>query len=105
METSYHTWAEAAENILKFFNDKCYNSKKNCFTSNAHGEEIEAILLGLPDLGIMKYDDIRFINTVAIIEKELKKGIYILAKPSDKYASTTATLMYIKTLAGIKKNY
>jgi len=102
-EASYCTLTEAAEVILKIFNEKCYNKQRNCFTSHMLSEDVEANLLWLPELGIMRYDDSRFISTVAVIEKELKKGLYVLSKHTDKYASTQATLLYINTLAGLQR--
>jgi len=102
-EASYCTLTSAASVILKLFNERCFNEHRNCFTSHMHNGDVEANLLSLPELGIIRYDDSRFISTVAVIEKELKKGLYVLSKHTDKYTSIQATLLYIKTLVGLQR--
>ncbi len=98
-------WNEVAERIRKSILEKAWNAKLNSFTSTFGGNEVDAVLLLLPSLGIINGDDPRFAGTVAQIEKELLRGQFVarysgeddFGKP--QVAFNACTFWYIDALA------
>lgn len=98
-------WNDAARRIRAGILEKAWNEKLNSFTSTFGGDEVDAVLLLLPSLGIIKGDDPRFAGTVALIEKELLRGQFVarysgeddFGKP--QVAFNACTFWYIDALA------
>ena len=98
-------WNDAAQRIRAGILEKAWNEKLNSFTSTFGGDEVDAVLLLLPSLGIIKGDDPRFAGTVALIEKELLRGQFVarysgeddFGKP--QVAFNACTFWYIDALA------
>ena len=98
-------WNDAAQRIRAGILENAWNEKLNSFTSTFGGDEVDAVLLLLPSLGIIKGDDPRFAGTVALIEKELLRGQFVarysgeddFGKP--QVAFNACTFWYIDALA------
>ena len=68
------------------------------------GEELDASLLLLPELGFLPADDPRFVATLAAIERELRRGDYLYRYSIDEFGEATTafnvcTFWYIDALA------
>ncbi|HTJ97579.1 MAG TPA: glycoside hydrolase family 15 protein [Rhodocyclaceae bacterium] len=70
-------WRSASTEIHKHILAHIWNEKKNSFASTFGGEELDASLLLLAEVGFIEASDPRFIGTVEAIERELKRGDYI----------------------------
>jgi GH15 family glucan-1,4-alpha-glucosidase len=98
-------WNETAARIGEAILEKSWNAKLNSFTSTFGGDSVDAVLLLLPALGIIKGDDPRFAGTVAQIEKDLLRGNFVarysgeddFGKP--QVAFNACTFWYIDALA------
>jgi GH15 family glucan-1,4-alpha-glucosidase len=105
-ERSAH-WRGHAERIRSELLARAWCEKRNCFAATFGGTEVDASLLLFQELGLVAADDPRFLGTVAAIEKDLRRGPYLLryAVPDDLGAPTTSfnvcTFWYIGALAAI----
>jgi len=98
-------WSHTARNIREEILQRAWNAEMNSFTATLGGDSVDAVLLLLPALGLIKGDDPRFAGTVARIEKELLHGKYIarysgeddFGKP--EVAFNACTFWYIDALA------
>jgi GH15 family glucan-1,4-alpha-glucosidase len=105
-----YEWNQAASHIRERILDKAWNEKLNSFTSTFGGDAVDAVLLLLPSLGIIKGDDPRFASTVAQIEKELLRGQFIarysgeddFGKPQVAFNACTFWYIDALTLLGRK---
>jgi GH15 family glucan-1,4-alpha-glucosidase len=100
-------WSRKAVNIREEILKKAWNAEMNSFTSTFDGNEVDAVLLLLPSLGLVEGKDPRFAGTVARIERELLHGKYIarysgeddFGKP--EVAFNACTFWYIDALAAL----
>jgi GH15 family glucan-1,4-alpha-glucosidase len=103
-------WNEAARRIRAGILERAWNEKLNSFTSTFDGDAVDAVLLLLPSLGIIKGDDPRFAGTVTLIEKELLRGQFVarysgeddFGKP--QVAFNACTFWYIDALTLLGRN-
>jgi GH15 family glucan-1,4-alpha-glucosidase len=98
-------WAREADAIRKKILAAAWNDRRGSFVASFGGEDLDASLLILPDVGFIAADDPRFASTLAAIESELKRGPYLFryANPDDFGVPETAfnicTFWYINALA------
>jgi pentatricopeptide repeat protein len=84
-----------------------WSDAQNSFTSTFDGEEIDASLLLMPELGFLNARDPRFLGTLDHVERRLKQGstVYRYAAPDDFGAPETSfnvcTFWYIDALAEV----
>ena len=103
-------WHETAGRIREAILDRAWNPDLNSFTSTFGGDAVDAVLLLLPILGIIKGDDPRFAGTVAQIEKDLLRGQFIhrysgeddFGKPQVAFNACTFWYIDALTLLGRK---
>jgi pentatricopeptide repeat protein len=97
-------WRTAAAQIRERALAEAWNEERGCFTVSLGGVDIDASLLLLPELSFVRADDPRFLSTLGVIERELKRGgnIFRYAVPDDFGMPTTAfnvcTFWYIDAL-------
>jgi GH15 family glucan-1,4-alpha-glucosidase len=91
-------WRSAANDIYRRIFDHCFNSVLNSFTNTWDGDEVDAFLLLLPQIGFLPARDPKFLSTLDKIEKDLKKGELILMNSRDPNPSMTCTYWYITIL-------
>ncbi len=98
-------WCNAAENIREVILQRGWSARLNSFVSTFEGQDMDASLLLLPELGFVDARDPRMLGTVAQIEKQLKRGRYIFryVVPDDfgepENAFTICSFWYIDTIA------
>jgi GH15 family glucan-1,4-alpha-glucosidase len=101
-----HWETEAARLHTKIL-EAAWNQELGSFVSSFGGQDLDASLLLLHELGFVAADDPRFAGTVAAIEKQLKKDgyIYRYATQDDFGVPETAfmvcTFWYIDALAAL----
>ena len=62
------------------------------------GEELDASLLLLPELGFLPADDPRFVATLAAIERELRRGDYLYRYSVDEFGEATTVVQRLHVL-------
>ena len=67
-------WGAAAEKIGAEVLQRAWNSKLKAFAGAFDSEDLDASALLLSELGLIKPDDPRFISTVEVIGRELRRG-------------------------------
>src|SRR5690606_26503628 len=98
-------WGNAAETIREVILRRGWSARLNSFVSTFEGQDMDASLLLLPELGFVDARDPRMLGTVAQIEKQLKRGRYIFRYVvSDDFgepenAFTICSFWYIDTIA------
>ena len=58
--------------------ERSWNPQLNSLVATFDGTDVDAALLRLPQIGILSADDSRYVATVARIEKDLRRGPYLL---------------------------
>ena len=107
LERSVH-WSGAAQRIRDFVCETMWNDKRKAFVATAHGEELDASLLLMNELGFLAADDPRFASTVRGIEAELKHGDFIyrygeaddFGKPANAFLVCTFWYVYALVALG-----
>jgi GH15 family glucan-1,4-alpha-glucosidase len=100
-------WRARAEAIRGELLARAWCDERGSFAATLGGDEVDASLLLFPELGIVSADDPRFLGTVAAVERELRRGPYLLryavaddfGKPSTSFS--VCTFWYIGALAAI----
>ena len=70
-------WHRKARNMHTTIGERAWNDKLGSFTATFGGEDYDATLLLLPELGFIDASDPRFAGTVAAIEKHLLKDDFL----------------------------
>ncbi len=70
-------WREHADSIRDVIHDRAFDTEKNTFVESFDGEELDASLLLMNEIGFTEGDDPRFVGTVAAIEKALRQGNHL----------------------------
>lgn len=97
-------WSERAATIRARIEKEAYVPKEGRFAASFGGEELDASLLQLVDLGFLAPEDPRQAATFAAIERDLKKGPYLFryVEPDDFGEPETAfnfcTFWFIEAL-------
>jgi len=98
-------WSEQARRIREGIFAGAWDARQNSFVSAFGGEEVDASLLLLNEVGFLTADDPRFLGTVAAAERQLRRGnlLFRYAVPDDFGAPKTAfaacTFWFIDALA------
>ncbi|MBN9081849.1 MAG: glucoamylase [Rhizobiales bacterium 62-17] len=71
-------WRQRAETIHAEIDRRAFSSKLGTFVSTFDGEDLDATLLLLAELGFVKAKDPRFIATVEAVGKSLRRGDLLL---------------------------
>ena len=100
-------WRTQADRIHRFVSEQCWSEKRNSFASTAGGQEMDASLLLIADLGFVAPNDPRFDGTVRAIESELMRGDYVFryVEQDDfgvpQNAFMVCTFWYVNALAAL----
>jgi GH15 family glucan-1,4-alpha-glucosidase len=100
-------WRAHAEAIHRVICERAWNPRLGSFAESFGGEELDASLLLLCELGFVAADDPRFAGTVAAVERQLKKGEFVFryTRPDDhgepQNAFVVCTFWYIDALAAL----
>jgi GH15 family glucan-1,4-alpha-glucosidase len=100
-------WLEAAQEIHRHIWAQAWNPTLQAFAASWEGDTLDASLLLLNELGLLRADDPYFAGTVAAIESQLKRGDFIFryVEEDDFGAPANAfivcTFWYIYALAAL----
>jgi pentatricopeptide repeat protein len=100
-------WRDRAKEIQQGVLDAAWNAELDCFTESFGGEGLDASLLLMPELGFLPAKDPRFMGTLKIIEKMLKRGQHLLRYDGQddfgrmETAFNVCTFWYIDALAQV----
>jgi GH15 family glucan-1,4-alpha-glucosidase len=100
-------WRRLADDIHKEIIDRAWNPHIGAFTAALDGDTLDASLLLLQPLGFVAADDARYVSTVRVIGRDLKRGefIYRYTEKDDfgqpENAFLVCTFWYIDALAAI----
>ena len=100
-------WRGHAEHICDVICREAWNPDLNAFAESFGGDDTDASLLLLHDLGFLTADDPRFAGTVAAVEKKLRHGDFLFRykSPDDfgmpETAFTICTFWYIDALVAL----
>jgi len=96
-------WRQRAQIIRERMDRECWNAEKDRFAGSFGGEELDASLLQMVDVRFVAPDDPRHIKTLAAIERELKRGPYLMRYADDDFgkpetAFNVCTFWFIEAL-------
>ena len=100
-------WRRHADKLREETLRRGWNDEIQSFVATFEGDEIDASLLLLPQLGFIEADDPRFLGTLARVEALLRRGdhIYRYVAADDfgvpETAFTVCTFWYIDALAAV----
>src|SRR5499427_6638019 len=75
-------WNRIADPIRDTLLARAWNDERGAFTASFEGDDLDASVLLLPELGLLDAQDPRFIHTVAAMERELVREKHVM-----RYAS------------------
>ncbi len=78
LEAPLERWRKIRDEIHRSVCERGYNSKKNTFTQCFDGEELDASLLLIPQVGFLPINDPRVASTIAAVERELLVDGFVL---------------------------
>ncbi|BBK32290.1 GH15 family glucan-1,4-alpha-glucosidase [Stella humosa] len=100
-------WRDIADGIRERLLAEAWNAELNSFV-DAHGStEVDASLLLMQEIGLVAADDPRFLGTLSLIEKRLRRGAHLMryAAPDDfglpETSFTVCTFWYIDALVAV----
>ena len=98
-------WSERAAEIRAAIDQEAWNESLGSYVESFGGDDVEAGLLLMLEVGFAAPDDPRFRGTLAVIEQRLRRGEHLFryARPDDFGAPTNAfnvcTFWYLDALA------
>src|SRR5258706_854775 len=99
-------WRERAEHMRGRILKQAWNGRRNYFAASFGGENLDASLLLLPELGLLPAKDPRFLATLEAIGRDLRVGdlVFPYRHPDDfgtpETAFTVCAFWYVNALAG-----
>jgi GH15 family glucan-1,4-alpha-glucosidase len=78
LDAPLEQWRKIREEIRQAVLSHGFNPAKNAFTQSFDGQELDASLLLIPQVGFLPIDDPRVTGTVAAIERELLVGGFVM---------------------------
>jgi GH15 family glucan-1,4-alpha-glucosidase len=100
-------WRDEADRLRRIILDEAWNPKLGSFVATFGGSEIDASLLLLQEIGLLAASDPRYIGTVDVITRELRRGDHLFRYgAADDFgvpqnAFNICTFWYIDALAAI----
>jgi GH15 family glucan-1,4-alpha-glucosidase len=100
-------WRRHAEAIRRVIDERAWNPTLGSFVASFGGDDLDASLLLLHELGYVRADDPRFAGTVAAVERNLKNGEFVFryTQPDDfgkpRNAFVVCTFWYVDALAAL----
>ncbi len=85
-------WRDRAAHIRTTIDRRAWNADQKRFSGAFDGDTLDASLLQMVELGYVRADDPRFLNTLSAVEGALRRGPHLLryAEPDDFGAPETA---------------
>jgi GH15 family glucan-1,4-alpha-glucosidase len=100
-------WRRTADEIREVILERAWRPEQNTFVESFEGQDLDASLLLLHELGFLPADNPRFVGTVTAVEQRLRRGPYMMrydtiddfGRPETSF--TVCTFWYINALAAI----
>ncbi|MBX0299567.1 hypothetical protein K2F54_06210 [Cryobacterium sp. 1639] len=71
-------WRTIRDEVRRDIEERGFNTARGCYTQHFGGEEVDASLLVLPQVGFCAADDPRMLGTVAVLEADLMRDGLLL---------------------------
>jgi len=103
-------WREEADRIRKGILEHGWNAELNSFTAGFGGDDLDASLLLLHEIGFIAANDPRFIGTVDAITQRLRRGDHLIRYDAEddfglpEVSFVVCTCWYIDALSAIGRN-
>jgi len=99
-------WRGKAESIRSGILKRAWSEKRGSFVATFEGEDVDASLLLLSEIGFLEAGDPRFAATVGAVESELRRGPYLFRYASDDFGAprtsfNICTFWYIGALTAL----
>ncbi len=100
-------WRRAAAGLRDAILERAWNARLNSFVESLEGEDVDASLLLLPEVGFMSHSDPRFLATLEAVEKRLRSGYHLFRYRREDglgvpvSAFTICTFWYVDALAAV----
>jgi len=100
-------WRKESRRIRAEILDRAWSKELNSFTSSFGGGAVDASLLLLQEMGFVAADDPRFLGTLDRIERDLRRGDYLMryAEPDDfgppRSTFAVCTFWYVDALVAV----
>ena len=105
-ERSAYWWQEA-DRLRRAIHENAWSGQHNSFVDSFGGQDVDASLLLLHEIGFISASDPRFLGTVTAIEQHLRRGNHLIRYATEddfgipRTSFTVCTLWYIDALAAI----
>ncbi|MGD8976543.1 MAG: glycoside hydrolase family 15 protein [Gammaproteobacteria bacterium] len=105
LEERSRYWREHAEGIRAIILSRGWSKERNCFVDSFDGDDLDASMLLVHELGFLPADDPRFLGTIAAVERELLQDGHVFRyRSADDFgepenAFNICTFWYINALA------
>jgi GH15 family glucan-1,4-alpha-glucosidase len=73
-----HYWGAAASRIGETLLDRAWNPQRKSFTAALDSDDLDASVLLLSELGLIEPDDPKFVSTVEVVARELKREQHVM---------------------------
>jgi GH15 family glucan-1,4-alpha-glucosidase len=73
-----HYWGETAARIGGELIEKAWNPKRKAFTGAIGSDDLDASVLLLGELGLIEPNDPKFVSTVEVVERELRREQHVM---------------------------
>jgi GH15 family glucan-1,4-alpha-glucosidase len=80
-------WLDQSQRIHATISRRAWSKSRGAFVSTFEGEAMDASLLLLAEIGFLDVADPRFAATVSAVEKDLRRGDFILASRKMRFSS------------------
>jgi len=105
LEERSRYWRDHAERIRAMILSRGWSEKRNCFVDSFDGDDLDASMLLVHELGFLPADDPRFLGTIAAVERDLLQDGHVFryrsaddfGKPENAF--NICTFWYINALA------
>jgi GH15 family glucan-1,4-alpha-glucosidase len=98
-------WRAVANGMRGRILERCWNDRRQSFVASFDGDDLDATLLLLPEIGLLPATDPRFLRTLELIGRELREGDLLFRyRHEDDFgvprtAFATCAFWYVNALA------
>jgi GH15 family glucan-1,4-alpha-glucosidase len=71
-------WRATSSKLGAELLERAWNPKRNAFTAAIDSDDLDASVLLLPELGLVEPNDPRFVSTVEVVERELRREQHVM---------------------------
>ncbi len=103
-------WRQRADRIHGVITARAWNAERRSFVDSFEGHNIDASLLLMMEVGFLPADDPRFVDTLAAVERDLRRDNYIMRYTAEddfglpSNAFIICTFWYVEALAALGRH-